>query len=82
MQRKYYKCTPQGICKTQMKNPACVLKDMKAELLRGEKSLPHASMNVMQFQLKSQGDSLRNVNKLRTSPSIYYKDKWLNRGKS
>ena len=38
MQRNYYKCTPQGIRKTQMKNPACVLKDVKEELLPGEKS--------------------------------------------
>ena len=44
-----------------MKNPACVLKDMKEELLLGEKSLPNVSMNVIQFQLKCQGDSLKNV---------------------
>ena len=61
MQRNDYKCTPQGIRKTQMKNPACVLKDMKEELLLGEKSLPNVSMNVIQFQLKCQGDSLKNV---------------------
>jgi len=61
MQRNDYKCTPQGIGKTQMKNPACVLKDMKEELLLGEKSLPNVSMNVIQFQLKCQGDSLKNV---------------------
>ena len=61
MQRNYYKCTPQGIRKTQMKNPACVLKDTKEELLLGEKSLPNVSMNVIQFQLKCQGDSLKNV---------------------